>query len=218
MTIKAIIFDMDDTLASTARLWKKAEAEFLNWLGEDYSEELASEYKGMNSLDIGAFLWGKFKPSSLSKESCQKKMRACLLSAYEGHVEEMPGATNFIQKVSDNYKLAIASGSPKQAIEKVMHQHNWSELIDIHLSSEEVKRGKPSPDVFLAAANFLDCHASEILVFEDSGHGVMAARNAGMKCFVIPSTPINEEHKKADRVLDNFDSVQLDESQKIVDI
>ena len=94
--IKAIIFDMDDTLAATSALWKKAEENFLQWAGASYTEELAQQYKGMNALDIGAYIHQVTQPESLSLEQCRSQMRECLIKEYQGRVLEMPGASNLL--------------------------------------------------------------------------------------------------------------------------
>jgi HAD superfamily hydrolase (TIGR01509 family) len=207
--IKAIIFDMDDTLVSTSTIWRKAEEKFLKSLGYHYSEELAAAYKGMNSLDIGAFVYEKYKPEHLDKEQCSQAMRTCLLEEYENPVQEMPGVSNFLERVHGHFALSIASGSPLAAIEKSIQTLHWNNYLNDIISSEEVERGKPNPDVFLEMATRLKTPANEILVFEDSLHGEEAAIRAGMECFLIPSSEQIKKNCKSSYVFESFNAIQL---------
>ena len=195
----ALIFDMDDTLLATASLWLHAETTLLAALGHPWTPALATQYKGMNALDVAATIHRILKPI-LSLPDCQQLMRQTLLEAFSATAPSpMPGALQRVPEFAQHLPLALASGSPLSAIHsalKHLHLHTYFTHI---ISSESVSRGKPSPDVFLAAAATLHMPPSRCLVFEDSLVGVQAARAAGMLCFAIPSSHPTEIQQIATR-------------------
>ena len=115
-------------------------------------------------------------------------MRRFLLEAFADPVAPLPGADALVRALAPHYPLALASGSPEEAIRGVLESAGWAPLFRVVVSSESVAAGKPAPDVFLAAAARLGAAPARCLVFEDSLHGVRAARAAGMRCFVVPSS------------------------------
>jgi HAD superfamily hydrolase (TIGR01509 family) len=185
----AVIFDMDDTLVSTAALWRRAEETLFDFLGTKRTEELARQYKGMNALDVAATVHRALQPKGISVEECQRVMRDALLMEFATELPEaMPGAVACVKRMAAaGRKLAVASGSPLDAIESVLAQLEILPLLDVVISSESVKRGKPHPDVFLAAAEKLGVKPAECLVIEDSLVGAQAARAAGMRCVAVPT-------------------------------
>jgi HAD superfamily hydrolase (TIGR01509 family) len=123
----------------------------------------------------------------------------------------MPGADALVRALAPLYRLAVASGSPAEAIRSVLQRAGWIPLFRETVSSESVAKGKPAPDVFLAAAARLAAAPQRCLVFEDSLHGVRAARAAGMKCFVVPSLDDPRIAPLADRVFVSLADVGLDD-------
>jgi beta-phosphoglucomutase-like phosphatase (HAD superfamily) len=210
----AVIFDMDDTLVSTAGLWRRAEETLLAHLGAAWSEELSRQCKGMNALDVAATIYRALKPAGISLEECQRVMREALLAEFATELPEaMRGAVACVKRLAGvveveepeapdepeekrqkeplkpapGRRLAVASGSPIEAIESVLAQLEILSLFEVVISSESVNRGKPHPDVFLIAAEKLGVEPGECVVIEDSVVGAQAAKAAGMKCIAVPS-------------------------------
>lgn len=191
MRPSALIFDMDDTLLATSAQWRHAENTLLAALGQEWSADLAARYKGMNALDVAATMHRVLAPApvpTLSLPSCQQIMRGALLDAFAATPPlPMPGALDLVPALAQRYPLALASGSPLEAITSATQRLDLHRHFTVVLSSESVARGKPHPDVFLAAAAALGVRPGQCLVFEDSLIGVQAARAAGMAVFAIPS-------------------------------
>ena len=184
--LSALIFDMDDLLVASAALWRAAEEKLLAAIGARWTEDMAIQYKGMNALDVAATIHRLLRPS-LSLEACQRIMRDELIAGFSKPVHAMPGAVELVQRVHGRWPMAVASGSPRVAIYGALSQLGILERFDEVITSESVPRGKPHPDVFLAAAEALKASPPQCLVFEDSLIGVRAAQAAGMKCFAVPS-------------------------------
>ncbi len=98
---------------------------------------------------------------------------------------------------NNNYKIAVASSSDLYHINNNLEKTNVLKYIDVIASGEEVKNGKPAPDVFLLAAERLGVKPENCLVLEDSKFGVKAGFLAGMKVIMVPdSIQPDEETKK----------------------
>ena len=190
---------MDDTLVATAALWRQADEHLFHLIGSEWSAEIAQQYKGMNSLDVAATIHRLLRPAA-SLEICQKILREALFAAFDANPPEpMPGAVECIQRLRGLAPLALASGSPLPLIESVLARLELRSAFTCLISSESVPRGKPFPDVFLAAAAKAGMQPQTCLVVEDSLVGIRAARAAGMVCFAIPSSQSQEIATEADR-------------------
>jgi len=119
----------------------------------------------------------------------------------------IPGAAEAVRRLGARWPLAVASSSPRRMIELVLELCGLTDAFDAVLSSEEVARGKPSPDVYLRACELLESAPARTAAIEDSGAGVRAAKAAGMPVVLIPETefpPQQEVLESADIVLDEI--------------
>ena len=210
--IRAFIFDMDDTLAATAAIWRDAEQHLLHSIGACWSPELAAEYKGMNALDLAATVHRRLRPAQALSE-CRHIIRGRLLQNFrDSHIREIDGATRLVNRCAAlGRPAAVASGSPMEAIELTLNALGISDMFQCAISSEQVPRGKPHPDIFLAAAAELSVAPEACLVFEDSLIGAAAAHAAGMRCIVRPSIAGAAIADLAMRTVTAWDQVTLDD-------
>jgi HAD superfamily hydrolase (TIGR01509 family) len=187
----AYIFDMDDLLIRSSDIWRKAEEALLSSIGHRWTPELAIQYKGMNALDVAATIHRVLSPS-IAVADCQQIMRSSLLESFSAKIEAMAGAVDLVRALHGKKPMAVASGSPLAAIRAALTQLSILDCFDHVITSESVARGKPHPDVFLAAANALGVEPKHCLVFEDSLIGVKAAVAAGMAVACVPSGSSDE--------------------------
>jgi len=156
----------------------------------------------------------------LRADECWNRLRA-LYGVHEGNAEleelqaayyapllreqaeAMPGARELVVTLYDaGYPLAIASSSPLWQIETVLDRLAIRAMISTWASGFEVARGKPSPDVYLLAAERLGVAPARCVAFEDSGPGTQAAKNAGMYAIAVPSAETHgHSFERADLVL-----------------
>lgn len=142
-----------------------------------------------------------------------------LIEEYENECEEflllsktekpIHGVDVLVKNLHQNkIKLGLASSSSKKTINTVLEMFDMDQFFDIKVSGQEVKYGKPSPDIFLRAAELLGISPEECLVFEDSRNGVVAAKTAGMKCiaFYNPNSG-NQDLSRADKIIESFAEV-----------
>ncbi len=186
MPAAAFIFDMDDLLIRSGNVWNVAAAQVLLRHGHTWTPELAVHYKGMNALDV-ADTMRRVLELDVPPEPFRQEYRQALIAAFPKQIEPMPGAVDLVRRLSQRAPLVVASGSPVTIIECAMEQLEIRGCFKGLITSESVKRGKPHPDVFLAAADALKTPPAQCLVFEDSPAGIDAALAAGMSCFCVPS-------------------------------
>ncbi|MEX0774907.1 MAG: HAD family phosphatase [Phycisphaeraceae bacterium] len=214
--VRAFIFDMDDTLVATSALWRDAEEHLLLALGAKWSPALAAKYKGMNALDVAATIWRELEPP-LGLAQCQRIMRDRLLENFRRMpIREINGAVRLVRRCAEvgNVAMAVASGSPMEAIGYALEQLGIGDAFGCVLSSEAVPRGKPQPDVFLAVAQQLAVAPRACLVFEDSLIGAQAARAAGMACMVCPSVSAEGIATVASSVVSAWDQVKSEQLEQ----
>jgi len=108
----------------------------------------------------------------------------------------LPGASEFLRKLSrDNYPMALASNSYREYIEIELEKINFLRFFDYILCREDVKKGKPSPEIYLKASSCLRISPRNCLVLEDSIPGAIAAEKAGMNIVIINKSMKDRSHK-----------------------
>jgi len=207
--IQGVIFDMDELLLDSAPHWRAAAAHLMRLMGAEWTPEFAARYQGRNAHDVACFIHREI-PSQRTEEECVRLMRDELLRRFqEEELKAMPGAVDLVRRLHGRFPMAVASGSPLPCIERAMHTLGLAEYLMVMLSSESVPRGKPEPDVFLAAAEKLGVAPARCVVFEDSLAGVQAGKAAGMRVFAVPSGPRRAEVEAlADRTFPSLADVR----------
>ncbi len=215
--MRGIIFDMDELLVDSKHIWRAAEVRMLAAMGHERTEDLVRRYKGMNARDVAATAWALLKPAG-PLEHFQRIMRDALIHEFSvAEIPAMPGAVDLVRRLHGLAPMAVASGSPAEAIERAMQRLVIRDCFDAIVSSESVRRGKPAPDVFLKAAECLRADPAHCLVFEDSLHGVRAALAAGMKVFAVPTPAVDEISRLATRTFRSLqDATRTDVEQAIM--
>jgi HAD superfamily hydrolase (TIGR01509 family) len=190
----AFIFDMDDLLIRSGDAWTVAAKRLLLRHGQVWTPELAVHYKGMNALDV-ADTMRRLLRLDVPAEAFRQAYRRALIEDFPKKVEPLPGAIDLVRRIRGRSPMVVASGSPMAIIEYAMDQLDIRGCFNHLITSESVARGKPHPDVFLAAAEAMKVPPTECLVFEDSPAGIDAALAAGMACFCVPSgNPNHVQH------------------------
>lgn len=200
---------MDDTLISSGSTWVHAELKLYAHLGHPYSAEAASGYKGMNAIDVGRSICRFCRPDNLTEDECGLMLRGWLLEEFHGTLNPMPGADSLLNSLYGRIDMMVASGSPAEGIRSVLDRLGWDRYFKQIISSEEVAKGKPSPDVFIEAARRMSCAPSDALVIEDSLHGLRAAQNAGMDYIIIPRPDDLLIQREAPLVFPRLDEIPL---------
>lgn len=191
----AVIFDFNGTLSDDEpilfRIFSELFGEHLNWAmtQQDYDRHLlghsdreivekALEISGARDRDVDALL-------------ALRKRRYRELVADDNPIR--PDTVRLVRRLADHgVPLAIVSGAQRDDVRAVLSNSPVGELIGVVVAEEDVTRGKPDPEGFLAGASQLGCAPTNILVFEDSAPGVQAALAAGMRCVAVGLEPSDE--------------------------
>ena len=187
--VTSAIFDMDGLLIDTEPVWRTAETAVLARYGVELTRADVIESTGH---EIGGVVAGWLR--RLARDEAAEPDPATVTGeitdlmiehvAAEG--EPMPGVPEAIALFERwGLRLAIASSSPPRLIDAVCRRLGL-DRITVRCSATEVARGKPAPDVYLAAAARLGTDPACCLALEDSVTGVAAARAAGMRCIAVP--------------------------------
>ncbi len=120
-------------------------------------------------------------------EATSEGIVALVLDAYAEHLPLVPGAAEAVRARSGRWPLGLASSSNRPVIDAFLGRSRPRGCFSAVVSSEEVARGKPAPDVYLAAARLLNVDAHEVAAVEDSANGIRSAHAAGARVIAIPN-------------------------------
>jgi HAD superfamily hydrolase (TIGR01509 family) len=187
----ACIFDLDGTLIDSEPSYLASDRAFLKPWGIEYSDEFNAEMMGRGSVDFFTILAALNPDSPLSALPLEERIRlrdAYYLEHGVKHTKAFPSMRTLAELLhSRGLALAIASGSSPEVIAASLEITGLRPFFPVVVSSSEVARGKPEPDIFLEAARRLGVEPTACLVFEDAIAGLAAAERAGMRCIVLPA-------------------------------
>lgn len=208
VTIRAVIFDMDGLLLDSEVFWEKARTDYCRSVDCTWRPEDELAVKGHNSREWAAVIkehCGLDEALETVIAGVTERMEAL----YATQLPLLPGAVSTVQSLSTVYPLAIASSSPPEIIEFAMREARLQDCFQAVVSSDEVGKGKPNPEVFLEARRRLGVSPEETAVFEDSSSGITAARRAGMYVIAVPNPhypPSEDALATADLVLGSLNA------------
>ena len=219
MELKGVIFDMDGVIVNSEPLHVKFECDILKSLGVDFPKEGFPEYAGLAMDKFWLSLKERYNLSQPVEEllAYDTAMRAKLF--HENDSFDSPaGVLSLIKSLKRaGIPLALASSSHTLVIDAIIDKLRFRRYFDVIVSGFELKNGKPAPDIFLYAADLLGTPHADTLVVEDTANGVLAAKNAGMKClgYQNPTNPTRQDLSQADIVTDNFETVTIDQLKNL---
>ena len=184
--IEAVIFDLDGILLDSEQVWDEAREQLAKERGGRWHENAQRDMMGMSSPEWARYMHDVIglpePPEEISREVVERMMRL-----YREHLPVVPGAREAVERLAARWPLGLASSSNRElidlALELLRVQHHFKATV----SSEEVARGKPAPDVYLEAARRLGVAPTHAAAIEDSENGIRAAKAAGMRVIAIPN-------------------------------
>lgn len=197
--IKAVIFDLDGSLVDSMWMWRAIDIEYLGRFGIPLPEDLQSRIEGMSFSETAVYFKEHF-PIPDSIDQIKEDWNRMAWDKYANEVPLKPGIPEFLERCrEEGIKLGIATSNSRQLVENIAKVHNLRDYFSCIMTGCDVAHGKPSPDIYLAVAEGLDCPPSQCLVFEDIIPGIQAGKAAGMRvCAVEDAYSVNDcERKKA---------------------
>ncbi|MEV5321026.1 HAD family phosphatase [Streptomyces sp. NPDC052687] len=183
----SVIFDLDGTLVDSEPNYYEAGRQILAEHGvPGYTWEDHERYVGISTLDTIADWKRRYGLSAPTEELFAAKNRRYLELA-RAATPVYPEMRTFVELLaSEQVPMAVASGSSPEAIAAILAATGLDALLRTVVSADEVRRGKPAPDVFLEAARRLGAAPAGCVVVEDAAPGAAAAHAAGMRCVAVP--------------------------------
>jgi HAD superfamily hydrolase (TIGR01509 family) len=184
---EAVVFDMDGVLVDTEHLWDEVREALTEEWGGRYTPEAQQVMMGMSSRE-----WSRYLNEVVGLDRLPEVINAevvrRMLARYEVELPVVDGAVEAVRALhGDGYRLGLASSSNRELIDAVLGRLELTDRFAVTVSSEEVARGKPAPDVYLEAARRLGVDTRRCVAVEDSASGIRAAHAAGMRVIVFPN-------------------------------
>jgi len=192
--IEAVVFDLDGVLIRTEEIWDDVRDTFAREHGARYDASAQRAMMGMSSPEWSRYMHEELgipdPPADISAEVVRR-----METRYRERLPVLPGAVEAVERVAARWPLGLASSSNRPLIDAVLELAGLERFFQVTVSSEEVARGKPSPDVYVEAARRLRVEPERCAAVEDSHSGIRSARAAGMRVVAIPnpSFPPDEE-------------------------
>jgi HAD superfamily hydrolase (TIGR01509 family) len=165
---------------------------------------------GMSSTE-----WSRYMNEELGVKMPPEEISAAVVKRmeelYREHLPLIPGAHEAVERVAAWWPLGLASSANRPVIEVVLELSGLGDFFETTVSSEEVARGKPAPDVYLEAARQLRADPTLCAAVEDSSSGILSAHAAGMRVVAIPNRtfpPSEEALKAADAAIPSLQELQ----------
>jgi HAD superfamily hydrolase (TIGR01509 family) len=203
VSVQAVVFDLDGVLVDSEHVWDDVRETLARERGGRWHDRAQADMMGMSSGEWSHYMHDVIGLTEPPDEINEEVVRR-LLDRYQQALPLVDGAVDAVYRLAEEFRLAVASSSNRPVIDRVLLVSGLVELFEVTVSSEEVARGKPAPDVYLEAARRLRLEPTTCAAVEDSGNGIRSARAAGMRVLAIPNRrypPAQEALAAADLVL-----------------
>jgi HAD superfamily hydrolase (TIGR01509 family) len=211
--VAAVVFDLDGVLIDSEQVWDDVRRAYVRERGGRWQADSTARMMGMSTAEWSAYLASLGVPGT--PEAIADEVRQLVADRYGAAPPVLPGAAGAVRTLAALHPLGLASSSPRSLIELVLGHAGLAPLFAAVVSSEEVDRGKPAPDVYLEAARRLGVPAGGCVAVEDSANGLRSAAAAGMAVVAVPNAhfPPGEE---ALRLADARISTTADLSPEVI--
>lgn len=201
--IKGILYDFDGTIVDSEKFhfesWKQTLDEFGIQLIKEY---YLLNYAGVPTPQNAKTMINKYRLAISSKNLCIQREFVAKRLAKEYQLELMPNALETIKYFhSKGIRLGIVTGSPRVDLDDFFEYTSIEKYFDFSITRDDVEKSKPNPQCYFLGASKLGFKKSEIIVFEDTHNGVLAAKNANLTCYAVQKEKILQERlSKADKI------------------
>lgn len=205
---RALIFDMDGTLMDSMWVWHQIDIEYFQRFGIQPPPDLQKKIGGKTIRECAVYI-KEITGIPDSYDTMISDWNKMAWEKYSDDVFPKKGAVRLLQMCRERgIRTGIASSNSNALVTQCLKRRGLEEYLDVILSGEHVKRGKPAPDIYLRAARRLKTEPWQCLVFEDIPDGIIAGHNAGMTTCAVydPSSEKldGEKRRLADYYIHDF--------------
>jgi HAD superfamily hydrolase (TIGR01509 family) len=184
--LQAVVLDLDGVLIEGEEVWEEVREGLVRERGGQWTPQAHLDMMGMSSPEWSRYMAEQLRlplePQAISDETVAR-----VVARYTEQLPLVDGATEVVRALAERWPLGLASSANRPVIELVLDRSGLAGCFRATVSSEEVARGKPSPDVYLEAAARLLVAPTACAAVEDSGNGLRAAAAAGMRVVAVPN-------------------------------
>ena len=184
--IEAVVFDLDGVILDSEQVWDEVREGLARERGGRWSEQAQADMMGMSSTEWSRYMHDVVglpePPEEINREVVRR-----MLDRYSHDLPLIAGAVEAVKRLADRWPLGVASSSNRELIDRVLEVAGLAPYFRVTVSSEEVARGKPAPDVYLEASHRLGVEPQHVVAIEDSANGIRSAHAAGMHVVAIPN-------------------------------
>ena len=183
--IEAVIFDLDGSMVDSMWVWKSIDIEYLRKFGITLPEDLQASIGGRSFTETARYFKERFGlPDDL--ETIKADWNRMAWDKYTHEVPLKKGVRELLQYCSgQGIKMGIATSNSRELVENIVSVHHLERFFTCIITGCDVEKGKPAPDIYLAAAQALKVSPENCLVFEDIVHGIQAGKAAGMSVCAV---------------------------------
>jgi beta-phosphoglucomutase-like phosphatase (HAD superfamily) len=217
VSIAAVVFDLDGVIIDSEEVWEEVRRAYVAEHGRAFLPDTQQRMMGMSTAEWSRHLAedvGVGGPAATVAEEVLGRMAG----RYRTALPVIPGSVDAVRRIADRYPVALASSSARILIDQVLASAGLTGVFRTTLSTEEVPRGKPSPDVYLEAARRLGLDPAACAAVEDSSNGLRAALAAGMAVVCVPHgvyPPAEDALAQADLVVKSLDELTVGAIEKL---
>ncbi|GGM97403.1 HAD superfamily hydrolase (TIGR01509 family) [Actinoplanes campanulatus] len=185
MNIEAVVFDLDGVIIDTEEVWEEVRRAYVAEHGREFRPDSQDRMMGMSTGE-----WSAHLADEVGVPRTAPEVAADVLGRMAGRYREalplIPGSVETVRALGARYRLALASSSARILIDQVLETAGLTGAFEVTLSTEEVPRGKPAPDVYLEAVGKLGLTPGACAAVEDSSNGLRSAAAAGLTVIAVP--------------------------------
>jgi len=183
--IEAVVFDLDGVLIDSEPVWEQVRRGLVTERGGHWAADAQRRLMGMSTPE-----WARYLSEDLGVGLPPGEVAALvterMAARYREHIPLLPGAADAVRRLAARWPLGLASSAPAVLIETVLQAAGLSPDFQVTMSTEQVPRGKPAPDIYLAVAGRLGVAAASCAAVEDSSNGLRSAAAAGLRVIAVP--------------------------------
>ena len=180
------MFDLDGVIIDSEHVWDEVREALARERGGRWHPGAQADMMGMSSPE-----WSRYMHDVIGLAETPEEINAevveRMLARYRAELPLLDGAVAAVERLAVPFTLAVASSSNRPLIEAVLDTAEIARHFAVTVSSEEVARGKPAPDVYLEAARRLELDPTRCAAVEDSSNGLRSAHAAGMRVIAVPN-------------------------------
>jgi HAD superfamily hydrolase (TIGR01509 family) len=184
--LDAVFFDLDGVLIDSERAWDASRRAVVEQAGRPWRNGATEAMMGMSAPEWSRYLYEELGVP-IAPEQISELVVARLLAGYERELPLLPGAVAAVHRLAARWPLGLASSANRPVIDAVLELSGLAASFAVTVSGDEVARGKPAPDIYLAAAHELEVETAASAAVEDSSNGLRAASAAGMLVVAAPN-------------------------------